>query len=245
MATYNDEAIVLRTHRLGEADRIVTVISRAHGKLRGVAKGVRRTSSKLGARLEPFALVDLQIIEGRSLDIFTQVVSRQLYGKAMLDDYARYTAAEVMVEMVDKLVPEERIPALQQYHLLAGGLHTLVTGTTDGPRPSTMILTSYLLRSAAIAGYAMAIADCAACGARGPHPWFHAAAGGLVCANCKPLGSAAVAGATAHYLIALLTGDWPATAEVPANRVAEAAGLVRAFLTWHLDRGLSSLRHLE
>jgi len=69
---YRDEAIVLRTHKLGEADRIITLLTRHHGRVRAVAKGVRRTTSKFGSRLEPFTHVDLQLAEGRSLDIITQ-----------------------------------------------------------------------------------------------------------------------------------------------------------------------------
>ena len=245
MATYNDEGVVLRTQRLGEADRIITILTRRHGKLRGVAKGVRRTSSKFGARLEPFAHVDLQIREGRSLDIFTSVVSRDLFGKDFLDDYARYTAAEVMVEIADKLVSEEGEPALQQYLLLVGGLRALGEGTTDGARPASMILDSYILRAASLAGYAPQLDSCAICGAPGPHGYWHPASGGMVCARCRPPGSVAVSPATLGYLIALLTGDWPATRDVPESRVSEGSGLVRSFLNWHLERGIRSLTHLE
>ena len=245
MATYNDEGVVLRTYRLGEADRIITILTRRHGKLRGVAKGVRRTSSKFGARLEPFAHVDLQIREGRSLDIFTSVVSRDLFGKDFLNDYARYTAAEVMVEIADKLVTEEEEPALQQYLLLVGGLRALGEGTTDGVRPAAMILDSYILRAASLAGYAPQLDSCAICGAPGPHGFFHPASGGMVCARCRPPGSVAVSPATLTYLIALLTGDWPVTRDVPESRISEGSGLVRSFLNWHLERGIRSLSHLE
>jgi DNA repair protein RecO (recombination protein O) len=75
--TYRDEAVVLRTHKLGEADRIITMLSRRHGKIRAVAKGVRRTTSKFGARLEPFSHVDFpQLAVGRTLDVITQVANR-------------------------------------------------------------------------------------------------------------------------------------------------------------------------
>ncbi|MDR0285360.1 MAG: DNA repair protein RecO [Propionibacteriaceae bacterium] len=244
MGTYNDEGVVLRTHRLGEADRIVTILTRRHGKLRGVAKGVRRTSSKFGARLEPFAHVDLQVAEGRSLDIFTSVVSRTLFGKAFLADYARYTAAEVMVEMADKLVAEEGTPALQQYLLLVGALRALGTGTTDGPRPPAVILDSYIVRAAGVAGYAPQLDACANCGAPGPHGFFHPASGGVVCLRCRPPGATALTPATLAYLAALLTGDWTATRDVPAWRVDEGSGLVRAFLNWHVERGIRSLAHV-
>ena len=66
---YRDEAIVLRTHKLGEADRIITLLTRQHGRVRAVAKGVRKTTSRWGSRLEPFTHVDLQLAEGRNLDI--------------------------------------------------------------------------------------------------------------------------------------------------------------------------------
>ena len=90
---YRDEAVVLRTHKLGEADRIVTMISRQHGKVRAVAKGVRRTGSRFGARLEPFMVVDAQFYIGRSLDIVQQAETIGSYGAEIVGDYARFTAA--------------------------------------------------------------------------------------------------------------------------------------------------------
>ena len=71
---------MLRTHKLGEADRIVTMLSRQHGKLRAVAKGVRRTGSRFGARLEPFMVFDAQFYIGRSLDIVQQAETIGSYG---------------------------------------------------------------------------------------------------------------------------------------------------------------------
>ena len=75
MALYRDEAIVIRTQKLGEADRIITLFTREHGRVRAVAKGVRRTKSKFGARLEPASLVDIQLYIGKTFDIVTQVES--------------------------------------------------------------------------------------------------------------------------------------------------------------------------
>lgn len=135
MPTYRDEAVVLRTHKLGEADRIITLLSREHGKLRAVAKGVRRTSSKFGARLEPLSHVDVQLATGRSLDIVTQVVSRNAFGEHLIGDYPRWTTGQAIVETVDRLVAEEREPALQQYLLLVGALRALDQGTAEGPVP--------------------------------------------------------------------------------------------------------------
>ena len=90
--TYRDEAVVLRTHKLGEADRIITMLSRRHGKIRAAAKGVRRTTSKFGARLEPFSHIDLQLAVGHTLDVITQVESLEAFGEPLTDDYPAYTA---------------------------------------------------------------------------------------------------------------------------------------------------------
>lgn len=164
--------MVLRTHKLGEADRIITLLSRSHGKVRAVARGVRRTSSKFGGRLEPFSHVDVQFANGRSLDVVTQVETLHAYDGPLRLDYGAFTAGQAMLEAADRLVAEEREPALRQYRLLLGALRTLGEGTPVGPRPATMVLDSYLLRALSVAGYAPALTSCARCGAEGPHAGF-------------------------------------------------------------------------
>ncbi|WP_375433320.1 DNA repair protein RecO [uncultured Friedmanniella sp.] len=245
MPTYRDEAVVLRTHKLGEADRIITLLSRRRGKIRAVAKGVRRTSSKFGARLEPFSHIDLQFAEGRTLDVVTQVESLDAFGPALTEDYPTYTAGQVMLETADRLVVEEGEPSLQQYLLLVGALRVLNRGTADGPRPAAMILDSYLLRALAVAGYAPSFADCARCGLVGPHGAFSPVTGGVVCERCRPAGSARPSPATLTLLAALLEGRWADTRDVAPGVAREASGLTSAFAIWHLDRNLRSLVHVE
>mgnify|MGYP001763651246 CR=1 FL=1 len=140
MPTYRDRAVVLRTYKLGEADRIISMLSRDHGKIRAVARGVRRTSSKFGGRLDPFNHVDLQLVVGRSLDVVSQVETITAYSRPLRLDYQLFTAAEVMVETADRLVPVEKEPDPVQYRLLAGGLRTLGHGTPDGRRPAETIM---------------------------------------------------------------------------------------------------------
>ncbi|HEU0257667.1 MAG TPA: DNA repair protein RecO, partial [Microbacteriaceae bacterium] len=140
---YRDEGVVLRTHKLGEADRIVVLLTRENGKVRAVAKGVRRTSSKFGSRLEPFSHIDVQCHVGRSLDIVTQVETLTPFGANIAADYPRYTAGTAMLETAERLTPEEREPSVQQYLLLVGGLRALVAGDHD----SGLVLDSYLVRS--------------------------------------------------------------------------------------------------
>ena len=100
---YRDRGIVLRSVKLGEADRIVTFLTEGRGKVRAVAKGVRRTSSRFGARLEPFMVADLQLVSGRTLDIVTQAVAKGAYGGNIAADYSRYTVAAAMTETAEKL----------------------------------------------------------------------------------------------------------------------------------------------
>ena len=241
MNLYRDEGVVLRTQKLGEADRIVTLLTRHTGRIRAVAKGVRRTSSRFGARLEPFMHVDAQLYEGRSLDVVTQVETISPYGRRIAVDYPRWTAATAMAETAERLTDVEREPETQQFLLLVGGLHALVDGSHD----PALILDAYLLRSLAVAGWAASFTDCARCGVPGPHRAFAIGAGGSVCPQCRPPGSAAPARQTLELLSALLTGDWAlADASDPRHR-REGSGLVAAYLQWHIERGLRSLRLVE
>ena len=241
MPLYRDEAVVLRTHKLGEADRIITLLTRNHGRVRAVAKGVRRTSSRWGSRLEPFTHVDLQLAEGRNLDTITQAETLTPFSAGLGLHYDRYTAGTVMLETAERLVTEEKEPSLQQFLLLVGGLRAMVSGE----RGPNQVLDSYLLRSLAVAGYAPSFEHCARCGLEGPHRWFNPAAGGVLCTTCRVPGSANPAPETVAVLGALLAGDWPAVGSADARHLREASGLVAAFLAWHLERALRSLAYVE
>lgn len=238
MPTYRDEAVILRTHKLGEADRIVTMLSRRHGKVRAVAKGVRRTSSKFGSRLEPFMVADVQLYQGRSLDIVQQAESLGAYGADIAVHYDRFTSASAMVETADRLNDAEATP--EQYLLLVGGLRALARGEHE-PRS---ILNSYLLRVMALSGWAPSLTDCARCGALGPHATFVAQLGGLVCAACAPVGSPRVAESALRLLRALMAGEWDAVDAAPPADAAAASGLIAAYAQWHLERGIRSLAQL-
>ncbi|CAN5891269.1 DNA repair protein RecO [soil metagenome] len=241
MGLYRDEAIVLRTQKLGEADRIVTVLSRRHGRIRAVARGVRRTSSRFGARLEPFSHVDLQLAEGRSLHVVTQAETLDAMTMTIGADYPTYTAGTAMLEAADRLAGEDHEPAVQQFLLLVGGLRVLAGGEHD---PS-LVLDAFLLRSLSVAGWAPSFEECARCRAPGPHRAFSAATGGMACSACRPPGAASPAPETVRLLSALLTGDWEAAGASNARTRRESSGLVAAYLAWHLERGLRSLTHVD
>lgn len=239
MPLYRDEAVVLRTHKLGEADRIVTMLSKSHGQIRGVAKGVRRTSSKFGSRLEPFMVIDVQLYEGRNLDTISQVETLAAYGKDIIDDYSAYTSATAMLETAEKLTANESAPA--QYILLVGALRSLANRDHE----ASLILDSYLLRALSIAGWAPNFQDCTRCAKPGPHHAFVMQLGGVVCTDCQGSGAAVIDSEATALLGALLAGDWVIADAASARARSAAAGIIAAYTQWHIERGLKSLQHVE
>jgi DNA repair protein RecO (recombination protein O) len=205
--------------------------------VRAVAKGVRRTRSKFGARLEPFSHVELQLYAGRELDIVTQAETIAAYGGVLAGDYLRYTAGTAILETAERLTAEEREPSLRLYLLLVGAVRTLAEGGHD----ARLVLDAFVLRALAVAGYAPSLDRCVRCGRPGPHRWFAVAAGGVVCADDRPAGAATPSPAALALLVALLGGDWPAADASPTRVRREASGLAAAYLQWHLERGLRSL----
>jgi DNA repair protein RecO (recombination protein O) len=102
MSLLRDEGVILRSYKLGEADRIIVAMTKEHGKVRAVAKGVRKTGSKFGSRLEPMTYVSLMLWRGRSdLDIVNQVEVIERYW-AVREDLERLTAGFSMLEVVDR-----------------------------------------------------------------------------------------------------------------------------------------------
>lgn len=239
---YRDDAVVLRVQKLGESDRIITLLTRRHGRLRAVARGVRRTTSRFGGRLEPFGHVDLQLASdphkpGAGLHAISQVEGIDLYGKRLVTDYPRYTVASAVAETAERLTPVEQEPALRIFQLTLGALRALAVGEHAG----TLVLDAYLLRSMAVAGWAPALTACAVCGTAGRHAAFSVPAGGSVCGDCRPPGAAHPAPATLDLMSALVSGDWRVADAAGAGPRRECSGLVAAHLQWHLERGLRSL----
>lgn len=239
MPTYRDDAIVLRTHLLGEADKIVTLLCRHRGKVRAVAKGIRKTTSRFGARLEPFTAVDVQLYEGKSLDIVQQADTLGPYSQAISQDYAKYTSAMVMVETADTLSDHDYQPS--QYMLLLGGLRSLASGD----HPPGLIVDSYLLRALALAGWSPSLEVCAVSGEPGDHRAFAISLGGVVSDRAAPPGSPRLGEGAKELLQALLEGDWDVV-EASEDAVGmQVSGVIAAYTQYHLERNVRSLAHLD
>jgi DNA repair protein RecO (recombination protein O) len=239
---YRDDAVVLRVQKLGESDRIITMLTRRHGRIRAAAKGVRRTSSRFGGRLEPFGHVDVQVAgdlgnHARSLHTIRQAEGIELYGKRLGRDYPRYTAASAIAETAERLTPVEHEPSLRLFQLTLGALRAL----SVAEHASTLVLDAYLLRAMGTAGWAPALSACAVCGTPGQHLAFSVPSGGSVCPDCRPPGSARPSPSTLELMVALTMGDWEIADASEVGQRRECSGLVAAHLQWHLERGLRSL----
>lgn len=226
---YKDEAVVLRTMRLGEADRIVTFMARSGGKIRAVAKGVRKVRSRFGARLEPFSQVSLVIWKSRtSLDIVTQAEVVEPF-RAIREDLDRFALGEVMLEAVDRVVQDgERSPRV--FTLLVDSLHGLSSNA------SPLVVAGFLLRLSSLAGFAPSLQRCAECGS--PAAWFSPPQGGAVCSNCRMLDSEEVGGGVLDLMSDLT--DQGAWMKVDPELAATATRLARFYTEYHLERRLRS-----
>lgn len=235
MPQFKEEGIVLRTHKLGETDRIITLLSKNSGQIRAVAKGVRKTSSKFGARLEPFMAVEAQFYKGKSLDVVTQVETVASYGKQIVADYDSYLAGSKILETAERLTRETSTQ--QHYQLLMGALRSLSRLEHD----AYAIANSYQLRALSLSGWTPSFDQCAGCQADGPHERFLVQVGGAVCEQCAPPEATRLHPNTMILLGALLSGDWSIVEDADSFSAEQAAGIIRAFMQWHLERGLKSM----
>lgn len=238
MGLRNDQGIVLRSYSFGDADRIVVLLSPNHGKLRTVAKGVRKTKSRFGGRLEPFCHVDIVVYEGRNLDTITSVAMIEPF-HVLRSDLDRMIAAGTMVEVAD-LVAQENEPSLRLFLLLQRGLRALDSG---GAHPD--LATAFLLKAADIVGVAPALDRCAGCGRTDGLTRFSFSAGGALCERCRTTGAYALRHGLTAYLAGLAAADLGDLPEPEPALTAEAMGVTRRFMEYHLDHRLASLAVLD
>ena len=160
MPLYKEQGVVLRAHKLGEADKIVTVMTQGSGKVRAVAKGIRKTHSRFGARLEPFTHVSLMVYRGRgSLDTVSQAEILSPF-MALRSDLGLFAAGETMLEAVDQ-VAEEHERNVRLFMLLLSGLRALDARPTD----AAAVAESFLLKLLSLSGFHPSLTACAVCGA--------------------------------------------------------------------------------
>ncbi len=238
MAIRHDQGIVLRSYPFGEADRVVVLLSANRGKIRTVAKGVRKTKSRFGGRLEPFTHVDLVLYEGRNLDTITQVTVIEAFPH-LRTNLDAVVAAGTMVEAADA-VAQEAETSIRLFLLLQRGLRALESGQHGHD-----LITSFLLKLADVVGLAPALVACASCGRTEDLHRFSFGGGGVLCDRCATEGAVRLRDGITGYLQGLAVAE---LSELPATDVSyagEAMGVARRFVEYHLDRKLVSLAVME
>lgn len=236
MALYRDEGVVLRTHKLGEADRIITLFTAGHGKIRAVAKGVRRTRSRFGARLEPMSWVRGQFYEGRNLDIVTQVESAHLFAN-LRSDPERLHRAAVMLEAVETTTSEGAADRAI-FSLLTGALQEL-----DRSGNHT-VLPAFVVKLLVLEGIQPEVDRCVVCGRPDELEAIALHLGGVVCRRHRagdPISSevrTALGAAIAGRVREMLETTNPAVAD-------ETELLAVRLLEQHLERRLKSAAALR
>ncbi|MEA2446827.1 MAG: repair protein RecO [Actinomycetota bacterium] len=232
---YKDEGIVLKTIKLGEADRIITLLTRDNGKVRAVAKGIRKTKSRFGGRLEPFTRAQLMIYKGRNLDTITSVDVVDSFD-AVRKNYMRLTSAATLVEVVEKITPDrERL--IPVYSLLLAGLNALTT------HPGPTILPAFLVKLLSLSGYHPQLTVCVGCG-REDLEGFSPGMGGAVCSDCwrEDRDALRMAPDRIELLRRLLGSEFGQNADVRA--VIEVTQALRKYTEYHLERPLKSMQLL-
>jgi len=240
MSLYRETGVVLRTMRLGEADRIVTLLTAGRGKVRAVAKGVRKTKSRFGGRLEPLNHLALLLYEGRELDIVTQADTLEQF-RVVREDLDRLAKATSLLEVADQ-VAQERQAAPRLYTMLLGALRAL--SASDGP----LLVPAFFLKVLSLEGFHPVLDECAGCGSSAPElVAFDVAEGGALCRVCAGRLSAVGLSADGLALVRrILGGDLAAALrEQPGRATAEVDRLATKSLEHHLERRLRSVTVLD
>ena len=236
---YRDVGVVLRTYKLGEADRIVVVLTAENGKVRAVAKGVRKTSSRFGARLEPMSHVRLLLYRGRELDIVSQAESVEPLSP-MLSSLDRASQGMAAIEAVDQL-GLDREPNPRLYKMTVGVLRTIAQ------RPSPLNVPAFYWKLLAAEGLEPQLDQCVRCGEHGPDVQlvaFDLNEGGMHCRNCRSGTSVSPAAlAIMRDIFGGRLNQALALTESPATH--EVAVLATRALEHHIERHLKAVAMFE
>lgn len=238
--TYSSRVVVLRTYDLGESDRILVLATNERGLVRAVAKGVRKTASRFGSRLEPFMVSDCHLAEGRSLDRVTQAVSVASYGIGIVQDYDAFMYASALAELTEVLWRDD--PQAEYFDLVHGAVAALARRRY----PPQQVFDAFALRAMARSGWDMSVDACAVTGETQGLTSFSPSHGGVLSTALVRLpGATILRPGTRELLSSLKSGDWSSVLASDEAARRQAHQLVRAYLGWHLEKTISTLTRLD
>jgi DNA repair protein RecO (recombination protein O) len=241
MPAYPLRALVLRKTKLGETDLILTLLAADGRQVRAVAKGARKSKSRLGARVEPFSVLDLLLHTGRNLEIIAEAETLQTHD-VLRADYDRTMAASVVVDVLDKgSVEGQAEPQLFDMALVT--LDVMETAPVSSLEP---VVLAFLLKSLAMHGYRPSLDRCAACGADTGAPLsFSVEAGGILCDRCAAQGSSArpIAGEARDALRTMMRSRMAEVPEIAVDPAVarEVRWIVRSYTGFHIPSRLRAL----
>lgn len=233
------EGIILRHSDFGEADRLLTIYTREAGKVRVVAKGVRKARSRKAGHVEPFTCANLQLARGRDLFILTQAEAREVYA-ALREDLVLLSYASYVIELVDRATTDE-VENRPIYNLLTRTLTRLNRG--DNPH---LAVRYFEMRMLDYAGFRPQLLHCAQCEAqiKPEDQFFSAQLGGVLCPKCGQSRPAArpISMLALKYLRHFQRSNYRAAARAPISEAiyTEIENLMHFYLTSSLERGLNS-----
>jgi len=177
---FDDDAVVLRTYKSGESDRIAVLWTRNHGKVRALAKGIRKATSRLGGTLEPLAYVHVDLVKSRGDLFITRHVQHREHYQVMRSAYERINAGYAVVEVVDA-IPSDDVADEGIFELLIRVLGTL----DDDHFKPYLVPASFFFKLLSHDGSEPVVDRCVNCGSEGPLVAFNAQVGGTLCVNCR------------------------------------------------------------
>ncbi len=233
---YRDTGVVLRTYKLAESDRIIVLLTEGHGKIRAVAKGVRKTHSKFGARLEPMSHVRLLLHEGRELDIVNQVESVDSLAP-LRADLDHITQGMAVLEAVDQM-SLDREPNPQLYRMLVGVLRTI--SVSESP----LVVPAFFWKLLTLEGVRPELDVCVRCGETEPLVAFDMDHGGVLCRTCRT--GAPISAAALELMRMILGGQMNAALAAPMSSAThEVNNHATRAVEHHIERRLRSVAVFE
>lgn len=242
--TYRTEAIVLKKYKFGEADNVLSLLSPGGGRIGAIAKGVRKTKSKFGGRLEPFSHIDLMLHRGRgSLQTVTQAESIESFD-ALRTDYEKLSHGAAVLDLLDRVAMEEHADE-RLFGLTLATLHAIAAASGDYAR----ILSAFEVKLMAIIGYRPHLDACVVCGAPAAEGYFSDRGGGILCSACAVTNGScvSVSGSTLQRLRDLLGARMVEVEGLPPDKVSdeEVARILRGFVAYHVQSRLKGKEFLE
>ncbi len=233
------EGVILRHSDFGEADRLLTIFTREAGKVRVIAKGVRKARSRKAGHVEPFTRTSLQLARGRDLFILTQAEAIDVYA-ALREDLVLLGYASYVIELLDRSSTDEEENRFL-YNLLTRTLARLNRG--DDPN---LVARYYEIRLLDYAGFRPQLFSCARCEAeiQPEDQYFSALQGGVICPRCgqRDPGARPISMLALKYLRHFQRSSYrdAARAAIPDAVYTEMENLMQYYLTYSLERGLNS-----